>query len=210
MRGPKVIPHRRGLALRRLAFLAAALVAGGLLNRYHPLPSMALRDVEDIYNTGRLKRVAQVEGPRSHERLWLAGNESVVVLCSPKWGYLRGWTAEEGRVSCAKAGKGRGLIVGQWEFQGTIYAYGRLTDPAAVSAQIFLRYGDRVEPGPEIGPEDWVRREEGRYFLCPVANMPDRGWRDQRPEPEIVTYGGNGTELGRWGVAWGGMYYSIP
>lgn len=202
-------PHRRGLALRRLAFLLAVLVAGGLLNRYHALPIMALRDVEELCNTGPLTLAVREKGPGRYRRLYLAGNENVVVLCAPQMG-LRGWTVDEYQLTYCRAERGGALTAGQWELQGTLYVYGRLTDPRAASAQIVLCYEDREELGPVIGPENWTLRKDGRYFIQPVADMPERGWRDQRPEPQIAVYDSNGAELGRWGVAPGGMLYTVP
>lgn len=193
---------RKRLALRWiLPALVFLLVVNQLLGVCLLLPIQAAHRSADLQGIGRTHLVKRRWEPelRATGLLYLMENENALLLTDTHFGLL-GWETERGAaVDCTGDAP---LYVGQYdaayEDRMVNCLFGRVDDPEIVRVEISVRavgYAGTTETWEEtaslpVEPEDFIAREEGRYFLVEdvIDNWPDNTFR----QAWITAYNGGG------------------
>ena len=185
MKGKDNAPKREKLysrprmVLRRLGiFLIALLAVNHLMQMGFLLPVQAIRQMEERQGAPHGVTLARLWTPEIHKThlVYLRGSQDAVTIADTYltiYGWMGGfgWTLDctEEAPLCA----GEMTMYRDGGAHGTVCYYGRVDDPDITRVEISVRgayYTDRTEQWEEVvnfpvEGEDFLRRDEGRYFL---------------------------------------------
>ena len=173
------LPARRRWVARRIAvFLLLLLAVNHVLHLGYLLPVQGIRDIEERQGAPHGETLARLWTPEVHAThlVYLRGSEGAVTIADTYltlYGWMGGfgWALDCTEESPLYAGEMTMNRHGQAE---TVCCYyGRVDDPEIVRVAVSVRgarYIGTTETWEEtanlpVGPEDFIVRDEGRYFL---------------------------------------------
>ena len=198
------------MVLRRLAwFLLILLAANHVMHIGYLLPLQGIRDVEERLGAPHGETLSRLWTPEIYKTqlVYLRGSEEAVTIADTHlslfgWVSGFGWALDGTREVAVHAGEM--TMYRDGGAHGTVCCYyGRVDDPEIVRVEISVRgaYYDEVR-GTEtweeavslpVGPEDFIVREEGRYFLVEDIR-PDWPYDSSR-QAWLVGYDGAGNAV---------------
>ena len=198
------LPTRRRRVIRRIVvFLLLLLAVNHVMHLGYLFPVQSIRDIEARQGAPHGETLARLWTPEVHRThlVYLRGSERAVTIADTYltiYGWMGGfgWTLDCTEESPLYAGEM--TMNGDGRQETVCCYYGRVDDPEIVRVEISVRavgYAGTTETWEEtaslpVEPEDFIAREEGRYFLVEdvIDNWPDNTFR----QAWITAYNGGG------------------
>ena len=201
------LPARRRWVARRIAvFLLLLLAVNHVLHLGYLLPVQGIRDIEERQGAPHGQTLARLWTPEVHAThlVYLRGSEKAVTIADTYltvYGWMGGfgWTLDCTEDAPLYAGE---MTMRQDDQTETVCCYyGRVDDPEIARVEISVRgayYAETVELWEEaanlpVEGEDFVQRDEGRYFL--VEDIRQEWPYDSSGRAWIIAYDEDGNVM---------------
>lgn len=187
------LPTRRRRVIRRIVvFLLLLLAVNHVMHLGYLFPVQSIRDIEERQGAPHGATLTRLWAPEVHRThlVYLRGSEKAVTIADTYltiYGWMEGfgWTLDCTEEAPFYAGE---MTMNRRGQQETVCCYyGRVDDPEIVRVEVSVRavgYAGTTETWEEtanlpVEPEDFIAREEGRYFLVEdvIDDWPDDTFR---------------------------------
>ena len=201
------LPARRRWVARRIAvFLLLLLAVNHVLHLGYLLPVQGIRDIEERQGAPHGETLARLWTPEVHAThlVYLRGSEKAVTIADTYltvYGWMGGfgWTLDCAEDAPLYAGE---MTMRQDDQTETVCCYyGRVDDPEIARVEISVRGAYYAETGElweeaanlPVEGEDFVQRDEGRYFL--VEDIRQEWPYDSSGRAWIIAYDEDGNVM---------------
>ena len=201
------LPARRRWVARRIAvFLLLLLAVNHVLHLGYLLPVQGIRDIEERQGAPHGQTLARLWTPEVHAThlVYLRGSEDAVTIADTYltvYGWMGGfgWTLDCTEDAPLYAGE---MTMRQDDQTETVCCYyGRVDDPEIARVEISVRGAYYAETGElweeaanlPVEGEDFVQRDEGRYFL--VEDIRQEWPYDSSGRAWIIAYDEDGNVM---------------
>ena len=201
------LPARRRWVARRIAvFLLLLLAVNHVLHLGYLLPVQGIRDIEERQGAPHGQTLARLWTPEVHAThlVYLRGSEKAVTIADTYltvYGWMGGfgWTLDCAEDAPLYAGE---MTMRQDDQTETVCCYyGRVDDPEIARVEISVRGAYYAETGElweeaanlPVEGEDFVQRDEGRYFL--VEDIRQEWPYDSSGRAWIIAYDEDGNVM---------------
>ena len=201
------LPARRRWVARRIAvFLLLLLAVNHVLHLGYLLPVQGIRDIEERQGAPHGQTLARLWTPEVHAThlVYLRGSEDAVTIADTYltvYGWMGGfgWTLDCAEDAPLYAGE---MTMRQDDQTETVCCYyGRVDDPEIARVEISVRGAYYAETGElweeaanlPVEGEDFVQRDEGRYFL--VEDIRQEWPYDSSGRAWIIAYDEDGNVM---------------